>query len=104
MGSSWVAHTIPSEQLYNKVSYCLAPGPSSYLASRGFSARMRQFTTQMLVPRGSTDTDLNQHRRGLPYSELQIYEPSHSHPSHPVFFTVIYLPRPVSNTPKGTHR
>jgi hypothetical protein len=64
--------TIPSEQPYNEVSYCPAQQLSSYLASRGISAPMRQYTTRMLVPRGSTDAVLNRHRRGLPFSVLQI--------------------------------
>jgi hypothetical protein len=45
----WWPDTIPYEQPYNKVSYRLAQRPSSYLVSRGISARMRQYITQMLV-------------------------------------------------------
>jgi hypothetical protein len=51
--ASWAVRgwpdTIPSEQLYNKVSYRPAQRSSSYLVSGGISARMRQYTTQMLV-------------------------------------------------------
>jgi hypothetical protein len=89
--ASWAVRgwpdTIPSEQPYNEVSYRPAQRLLSYLASGGFSARMSQYTTQMLVPRVSTNAVLNRHRRGLPFSEPRIYEPSHSHPSHPVFST-----------------
>jgi hypothetical protein len=65
-------NTIPSEQAYDEVSYRLAQRPLSYLASGGISACMRQYTTRMLVPRGSTDVVLNQHRRGLQFLELRI--------------------------------
>jgi hypothetical protein len=44
--------------------------PNGPLVSRDISARMRQYTTQMVVPRGTTDVVLNRHRRGLPFSEL----------------------------------
>jgi hypothetical protein len=52
--ASWAVRecpdTIPSEQPYNEVSY---------LASEGISAHMCQYTTQTLVPKGSTDVVLN---------------------------------------------
>jgi hypothetical protein len=51
--------TIPSEQPYNEVSYHLAQRPLSYLAFGGISACMRQYTTRILVPMGSTDAVLN---------------------------------------------
>jgi hypothetical protein len=61
--ASWAVRgwpdTIPSEQPYNEVSYHPAQRPLSYLASGGISARMRQYTTQMLVRRGSTDVVLS---------------------------------------------
>jgi hypothetical protein len=64
--ASWVVYgwpdTIPSEQLYNEVSYRPPQRPLSYLASGGISAHMRQYTTQMLVPRGSTDMIINRHK------------------------------------------
>jgi hypothetical protein len=85
----WWPDTIPSEQSYNEVSYHPAQWPSSYLVSGGISARMHQYTTQTLVRRGSTNAVLNRHRWGLPFLVLRIYEPSHSHPSHPVFSTFL---------------
>jgi hypothetical protein len=63
-------NTIPFEQPYDEVSYHPAQQLLSYLASTDIGAHMRQYTTQMLVPKGITDAVLNRHKRGLPFSEL----------------------------------